>query len=359
MKLYVRCFTSVVFLFLASCGSSSSLVSISVPSVGTDTETTPDNSNTNPGTGGDGNSSPAVTTCPTHFIKVPANTALGTSDFCLAKFEMKASLNDGTAVFDGNNSGTPLDTSLHKPESRPDGIPWVRITLAQAAAECASLGTGYHLSTLKEWQAAALNIESVASNWSGNSVGSGTIIRGHSDGAISASAVSDGYAVSTTVYLLGAKNATDPFGGTGQTSGNQKRTHTLSNGEIIWDMPGNAREIVDPNGSAAGVNYTGPTTSGFYEVLGGELSSTISSLTFTSGSGGLSLALFTPATAALTNTSHEIGRAYINSGARTDRMITRGGNFSSSNSPGLFAVDFDSATTGTSSSASFRCVKSL
>lgn len=149
MKLYVRCFTSVTFLFLASCGSNSSLVSISVPSVGTDTGTNPDNSNTNPGTGGDGNSSPSVTTCPTHFIKVPANTALGTSDFCLAKFEMKASLNDGTAVFDGNNNGTPLDTSLHKPESRPDGIPWVRITLAQAAAECARLGTGYHLSTLK------------------------------------------------------------------------------------------------------------------------------------------------------------------------------------------------------------------
>jgi hypothetical protein len=26
---------------------------------------------------------------------------------------------------------------------------------------------------------------------------------------------------------------------TGQTSGEQKRTHTLSNGEVIWDIAGN------------------------------------------------------------------------------------------------------------------------
>lgn len=301
--------------------------------------------------------SPTITpaVCPANFVKIPANTTLNTQDFCLSKFEMKASLNDGTPVFDTNNSGTPLDVSLHKPESRASGLPWVRITLPQAAAECASLGSGYHLSTVKEWQAAALNVESVASNWSGSAVGTGTIIRGHSDGAVSGAAVTEGYAVAG-VLLLGAGLDSDPFAGTGQVSGTQKRTYNLTNGEIIWDLSGNARDIVDPNGSAVGINYTGPGSSGFYEVSGSELSSMISSLTFAAMSGGLTINLFSPATPALTNTTNEIGRVYISSSARTDRMITRGGNFSSSNSPGLFAADFDSATTGTSSSAGFRCV---
>lgn len=350
----------LIFCFtLTSCALNANLAAVS----STDNNSAPatgDSGNTAPVTNPDNStpSSPAiVTTCPNNFVKIPANTALATPEFCLSKFEMKASTNAGVQVFDTNNSGTPLDVSLHKPESRPEGLPWVRITLPQAAAECASLGTGYHLSTAKEWQAAALNIESVASNWTGNAVGSGTLNTGHSDGAISASAITDGYAVSG-ILLLAAANATDPFGGTGQTSGNQKRTHTLTNGEIIWDMAGNAREIVDPDGSASGVSYTGPASTGFYEVLGSQLSSTISSLT-TPTSTTLNIAYFIPATASLSHAANAIGQVYISSGSRSDRMITRGGNFSSGNSPGIFAADFDSATTGTSGSASFRCVKNL
>lgn len=356
-------FLVFVSMTLSSCMISSSIVSTNKDNSGSVESPSSDSSNPGTGSGSDNAVTPTPTTatCPTNFVKIPANSTLGTSEFCLSKFEMKASLNDGTAVFDTNNGGTPLDVSLHKPESRPEGLPWVRITLSQAAAECTSLGSGYHLSTAKEWQAAALNIESVATNWSGSSVGSGTINSGHSDGAISATAVADGYAVSG-VLLLSAGNATDPFGGTGQTSGSQKRTHTLSNGEIIWDMAGNARDIVDATGTAVGVNYTGPGVSNFYEVLSSEFSSTISSLTFATapgGSGTLNLNLFIPATAGLNHTTNAIGKVYINSGAQTNRMITRGGNFSSGNSPGLFAADFDSATSGTSSSGSFRCAKSL
>lgn len=352
MKL-ISLFLYAFFCFLSTSCSLNANLTPTTPPAG-DSGTTPPT--TNPDSGGSTPSTP-VATCPSNFVKVPANTALTTPEFCLSKFEMKASLNNGTQVFDANNSGTPLDVSLHKPESRPEGIPWVRITLAQAAAECLSLGAGYHLSTAKEWQAAALNVESVASNWTGNAVGSGTLNTGHSDGAISASAITDGYAVSG-ILLLAAANATDPFGGTGQTSGSQKRTHTLTNGEIIWDLAGNAREIVDPDGSASGVSYTGPTTSGFYDVLTTELSSTISSLT-TPTSTTLNIAYFIPATASLNHAANAIGQVYISSSSRTDRMITRGGNFSSGNSPGIFAADFDAATTGTSGSASFRCVKNL
>lgn len=350
MKGFLATVWALALASMISCGSKIESIPIEgLPSHGTDGSTQPD----------PGNGSPVPTTCPTNFVKIPANTSLATSEFCFSKFEMKAALNDGTAVFDTNNSGTPLNVTLHKAESRPDGLPWIRITLLQASAECSSLGTGYHLATLKEWQAVALNVESVASNWSGNAVGSGTIIKGHSDGATSTTAVTDGYAVSG-VALLAAGAGTDPYGGTGQTSGTQKRTHTLSNGEIIWDLSGNAREIVDPNGSASGVNYTGPSSASFYEVSGSELSSMLATLTFTSGAaGGLTADLFKPATPGLNHTTNEIGRVYINNGAQTNKLITRGGNFSSSNSPGIFAADFDSPTTAASGSASFRCVKSL
>ena len=47
------------------------------------------------------------------------------------------------------------------------------------------------------------------------------------------------------------------------------------------------------------------------------------------------------------------------SGARTARILTRGGNFSNPNSPGIFAGDLDGTSTGTSTNMGFRCVKSL
>jgi hypothetical protein len=356
-------FLASLILLLASC--SGSTLSVSEALTGTTTDGSTDNSGDGGGSdngGGSGGSSP--TACPTNFVKVPANATLGTAEFCLAKYEMKVAQNNGTAVFDGYNNSVALDVTLYKPESRPDGVPWVRILLADAISECASLGTGYHLSTAKEWQAAALNIESVATNWSGNSVGSGRLNTGHSDNAVDASAVANGYAV-TGSNLLSAGSGSDAYVGTGQNNslawgsgGEQKRTHTLSNGEVIWDMAGNARDVVDLDGLGSSVNYTGPGSSGFYEPLGSELSSMIFSSTL-SGGGTLNINLFKPATAALTNSTNGIGQTYISSGARTLRLVTRGGNFSNSNSPGIFAADFDTAASATSSSFGFRCAKSL
>lgn len=62
---------------------------------------------------------------------------------------------------------------------------------------------------------------------------------------------------------------------------------------------------------------------------------------------------------AWTHNDNNIGRVYIASNSRTERAVTRGGNFSSGNSPGLFAADFDMLITGTGSSGGFRCAFSL
>lgn len=302
------------------------------------------------------------TICPTDYVKVAANGTLGTSEFCAATYEMKLSFNDGTQVFDGTNGGVAVNPTLYKPESRANGVPWVRITHANASTECQSLGADYRLITAKEHQAIVRNVESTVVNWSGGSVGSGIINGGHSDSAVSGTAVADGLVVSGS-SLLSAGNGTDSYAGTGQSSsdamgsgGEQKRTWTLSNGEIIWDIAGNARDEVDADGLGGTVSYTGPASSNFYETDAAAFTSMAATLV-SSNSVSLSASLFSPLTSGLQHATHCIGRYYILSGSNTGRVISRGGNFSSSNNPGIYAGDFDDGAASTGSSAGFRCTK--
>jgi formylglycine-generating enzyme required for sulfatase activity len=144
------------------------------------------------------------------------------------------------AKIQGNDSGNQTYSSSFVPESRASGTPWVNITQTDSINECASLGSGYHLITNAEWTAIARNIESVASNWSGGSVGSGVMSRGFSARA------SDGDSFTNT--------QPSPYTGTGyeyntaaNTSGSSgdfkfKRTYSLSNSQTVWDLAGNVWE---------------------------------------------------------------------------------------------------------------------
>ncbi|HQB50829.1 MAG TPA: prepilin-type N-terminal cleavage/methylation domain-containing protein, partial [bacterium] len=136
------------------------------------------------------------TDCPDNWIRVPGNLLYGTHSFCVMKYEAK---DDG--------SGNPV--------SKADGTPWVNITQLNAKAKCEAIGA--HLITENEWLSIVRNLELQASNWTGGSIGSGQIPRGNSD----SSAAMDG---ST------------------ELTGVNKRTHTLSNGEVIWDLAGNVWE---------------------------------------------------------------------------------------------------------------------
>lgn len=58
--------------------------------------------------------------------------------------------------------------------------------------------------------------------------------------------------MTTRLPVLAVSNAADPYSGTGNNSGQavgsgkeQKRTFTLSNGEVIWDFSGNVFEWTD------------------------------------------------------------------------------------------------------------------
>ncbi|HXH31335.1 MAG TPA: fibronectin type III domain-containing protein, partial [Bacteriovoracaceae bacterium] len=168
--------------------------------------------------------------CPTNYIPVAANTAVGTtSEFCVMKFEAKCvGTSCPTATPDVNAVATSQATST----------PWISISQTNAKTACTNLGTGYDLISNPEWMTIAYNIEATASNWAGGVVGTGALFRGHSDnGPASGLTVSD-----TTDLYNGTGNTAAQAMGSGKE---QRRTFTLSNGEVIWDLAGNIFEWTD------------------------------------------------------------------------------------------------------------------
>lgn len=306
---------------------------------------------------------PDELTCPAEFSLVGANTSFNTQEFCIAKYEMKAALSvDGSDVLD--TATAQLDATTHSPESRAHGIPWVRINFATARSECSSLGPGYRMIKLLEWEAVARDLESQAGNWSGEAVGVGAIPSGHSDGAIDASAIADGLAV-TGYLLLGSSVDGDSFEGTGETGAvpagrtyTQKRKLILASGDEVWDIAGNAREWVDVDGNGSLIDFTGPGASAFLDLNSADFSNFLNSIVLTIGGAAFPIPAFGTLDSGSTHGMHNIGRFYVASGARTGAAITRGGNFSPNNSPGIFAGDTDTAPTATSTSVTFRCVYS-
>jgi len=140
------------------------------------------------------------------WIEIPGNTDLGTSDFCVMKFEAK----------DVGGVAT----------SQPSLTPWASITQTSAITECSNLGSGYQLITNAQWTTIARNAELVDSNWNSSTSGVGSMWIGHTD--------------NVPANALAVSNISDYYDGTGQSSpSTQRRVLDLSNGEQIWDLSGN------------------------------------------------------------------------------------------------------------------------
>jgi|GEM_PF-3632079 hypothetical protein len=147
--------------------------------------------------------------CPSGFIPVPGNSAYGTQGgFCVMKYEAEQ----------GSNN-TPISTGAT--------APWGNVTQIQAMNYSKNSCSGCHLIAENEWLTIANNIMNVASNWTGGAVGSGSLYTGYS---------------SNSSVLTPSTNDTNGYSDTGATSGTSRRTFTLSNGEVIWDLAGNAPE---------------------------------------------------------------------------------------------------------------------
>jgi hypothetical protein len=246
----------------------------------------------------------SLSICPDGFVPVPALSGYATSPFCVMKYEAKQV--GGAAV------------------SQAAGLPWTGLSQVAARVACTSLGRRYDVPGSDYWQSIARNIESVASNWAGGTVGNASGINlGHYDGTPSAA--------------LAASSDGDPCYGTGASCTSelwniQRRTHTLSNGSVIWDLSGNVWEFQFDT-PAASTPFDAPViglTGGWKAVFGpaGDWSA-LSSFPYAG-----------------------MGYAHL---SVDNGVVVRGGSWSGGDA-GIFATSLDRTSSSTSATDGFRCV---
>ena len=161
--------------------------------------------------------------CRNGYVRVPGDNTFKTRKFCIMKWEAKCGLLDG--------QGCTAEKLTRVPVSEAYSTPWVSISQNDATTECASLGMNYRLISNTEWMVVATNVASVASNWDGGVRGTNNLNTGHSDN-------NPGYACDGNQEYV----ETDCANTGNEPDFIQKRTYTLSNGNVIWDLSGNVWE---------------------------------------------------------------------------------------------------------------------
>ena len=239
---------------------------------------------------------------------VPADNQFTFKDFCVMQYEAKK---DGT-------TGLPVSTAA--------GTPWVSISWYSAKGACQSAGA--HLITPGEWTTIARNIEAQSSNDIDGAAGI-QLATGHTDNSPANALASDG---------------SDPYYGTGDSSGgaytaggagsSQKRTHDLSNSNVIWDLAGNVWEWVDMQcdttawyNSGAWVDWTNANLTDWEKLVSGPSGSLI-------GTNGA-------------------GRYYGCS--TTGNALLRGGDWGDTSDAGVFAANLNDAPSNVNGDFGFRC----
>lgn len=273
---------------------------------------------------GGGLSSAYKISCPPGYIAVPANPNVGTSsDFCVMKYEAK------------NVAGVAT--------SQASLTPWVNIDHDNAKIACRSLGADYDIISNAEWMTIARDIEKTAANWTGGGIGQGSLYIGHAD--------------DTPAAALAASDDNDPYFGTGNSASQglgggkeQKRTHVLSNGEVIWDLAGNLLERVD--WSPWGPMNRVPTPN--CVSFGGELQH--------SNCTDISETQFLPANPISVDPvdyGTRYGMGYVFFGPTAGSVVTRGGFWGNQIQSGVFHIQAwstDSVGGGGAVFTGFRCV---
>ena len=181
----------------------------------------------------------------------------------------------------------------------------------------------------------ARNIEVQDINWSNGTVGDGHLSRGHSDD--SPSVPCDG--------------ALDNVSGNCTTQGitfNQNRTHTLSNGEVIWDFAGNIYERINWEITPANKAYifaNGAPASAWREF---------NLLDTNINNGDEMETIAWEATNPAYTSAQNIGQYYAGNSVSGGSAL-RGGRWNSVLGAGVFSLNLDSATAFTENYIGFRC----
>jgi formylglycine-generating enzyme required for sulfatase activity len=218
------------------------------------------------------------------------------------------------------------------------GFPIANIDQTTAASYCSTAGAS--LITNAEWMTIARNIEAQLSNWTtgtaaSNAIGTGGLYKGHSDGN------------PNTALAAGADN--DGYIGTGQSGFSiERRTHTLSNGEIIWDMGGNVWE------------WTNDTILGKDQPTGSSTGFGWRQYTAITNYGTLSYDLTRPSNPAWDSTQN-MGQIYSNGTSNSNSIFTfiRGGFWdftTGATVPGVFTLYLGNTRFLPSEDVGFRCV---
>ena len=259
--------------------------------------------------------------CPTGYIPVPGSGTYSTTDFCVMKYEAK------------NVGGIAT--------SQAASTPWLGITqtgTGSATDLALAACTGCHLITEAEWLTIAQNVLSVPSNWSTGTVGSGFIYSGHNDS-------------NPNNALDADTNDANGYYGTGNVApSNQKRTLTLTNGEVIWDLAGNGWEwtsgtaqspIVQPGvtgGGSAWREWTAITNPG---TLPTNPSPTATGI----------------AAASIWDSGKGVGQIASSSDNVTLVGFRCGGSWGNGISTGVLTLDLRNTPSSTNASISFRVAK--
>jgi Tfp pilus assembly protein PilE len=249
--------------------------------------------------------------CPAAFITVPGNSSFGTTDFCVMKYEAK---NVGSVA-----------------TSQPSGTLWVSMSQNSAITRAQTACTGCHLMSEAEWMTIAANVISVPSNWVSGTVGTGSMYTGHSDNSPANS-------------LAASTDDSDGYYLTGNTSGTQRRTLTLTNGQVIWDFSGNIGEYT--TGTISSGNHAGLTS----QSSGGWLEWTNSSLMFR-GIPASSRPSAISSTVGTWSDAQGVGRLYTYYSNTITAGFMRGGSYNQTNNVGVLTLQLN---TGTNTAADAR-----
>jgi hypothetical protein len=199
----------------------------------------------------------ASITCPTNWVVVPGNSAYNTTDFCVMKYTARnvgGTVSDTVDITDDDDN-VMFTTNVYSggaATSQANGLPWINISQTDAITAAQTAAPGAHLLTENEWMTLAHNVLANPANWCnpdgsgcGNAPGtSGKVLAsGHNDDgdAFSGDFGVNGPLDASTDDSQACYGTVTPGVNTpcGSEPGTQKRTLTLSNGSVLWDLVGN------------------------------------------------------------------------------------------------------------------------